>query len=157
VASEIAVAFIGGGAGLLTGAITGAISSLIAPWANWGIEKRRLNRTSRVGRVKEWRQGVAYLRKAEREHGQPQSVPKLKSWQDKITARPEFITVLPDADLINVDNKPWFRTLRREVSKKTLRNVEVLNRQPLQERTKSLPDVLDEEINRIERDKWDLV
>ena len=155
-ASEIAVAFIGGGAGLLTGAITGAISSLIAPWANWDI-KRRLNRTTRADRIKEWRLGVANLRKAEREHGQPQSVPKPKSWEDKITGRPEFITVLPNADLINVDTRPWFRTLRREVSKKALRKVKALNGQPLEVRTKSLPEVLDEEINRIERDKWDLV
>ena len=34
----IFVAIIGGIAGL----IAGAISSLLAPWANWGVEKRRL-------------------------------------------------------------------------------------------------------------------
>jgi hypothetical protein len=33
----IYVAVIGG----LSGLITGAIGSLVAPWVNWGIEKRR--------------------------------------------------------------------------------------------------------------------
>jgi hypothetical protein len=68
VASEIVVALIGGGAGLASGTVV----SLIAPWSNWGIEKRRLRRESRVQRIKEWRKGVNALRAAKANHGIPQ-------------------------------------------------------------------------------------
>jgi hypothetical protein len=37
------------------GAITGAISSLVAPWANWGVEKRRLRQSRRAELVTQWR------------------------------------------------------------------------------------------------------
>jgi hypothetical protein len=61
VASEIAVAFIGGGAGLLTGAVTGSISSLIAPWAKWGIEKKRRAHDLRQQRIEDWRRNLEHL------------------------------------------------------------------------------------------------
>jgi hypothetical protein len=67
VASDIAVAFIGGGAGLLTGAVTGTISSLIAPWANWGAEKKRRQQDRRVERIAGWRKGVDEVAFAEGE------------------------------------------------------------------------------------------
>ena len=57
VASEIAVALIAGGAGL----VTGIVGSLFAPWANWGVEKRRLRREGRVKRIAEWREGASQL------------------------------------------------------------------------------------------------
>ena len=56
-ASEVVAALIGGGAGLATG----VVGSLFAPWANWGIEKRRLRRAGRVERIKEWRAGANQL------------------------------------------------------------------------------------------------
>jgi hypothetical protein len=68
VASDIAVAFIGGGAGLLTGAVTGTVSSLIAPWAHWGIEKKRLARERRVARIEEWKERVGNLYWSEKHH-----------------------------------------------------------------------------------------
>ena len=43
-ASEIAVAIIGG----VTGLVTGTAGSLTAPWAQWGVEQRRLRRQRRV-------------------------------------------------------------------------------------------------------------
>jgi hypothetical protein len=67
VASEIAVALISG----CTGLATGAVGSLFAPWANWGIEKRRLRHESRVKLIAEWRERVSYLDSKERRHGQP--------------------------------------------------------------------------------------
>lgn len=57
VASEIAVAVIGGAAGLTTG----VVGSLFAPWASWGIEKRRLRREGRIKRIEEWRVGASQL------------------------------------------------------------------------------------------------
>jgi hypothetical protein len=56
-ASEIIVAVIGGGVGLATG----IVGSLFAPWANWGVEKRRLRHAGRVERIKEWREGANRL------------------------------------------------------------------------------------------------
>jgi hypothetical protein len=57
VASEIAIALIGGGAGL----VTGTIGSLFAPWSQWGVEKQRLRREGRLGKLIEWRSGIAEL------------------------------------------------------------------------------------------------
>src|SRR4051794_23066239 len=39
----------------IIGAITGGISALAAPWANWGIEKRRIKMNEGRDRVKRWR------------------------------------------------------------------------------------------------------
>ena len=46
----------GGGAGLATG----AVASFVAPWANWGVEKRRQRRESRrklIHEVRTWAKG----------------------------------------------------------------------------------------------------
>jgi hypothetical protein len=42
----------------IVGLITGAIGSLIAPWVQWGIEKRRLRRESRREHITVWRTAV---------------------------------------------------------------------------------------------------
>jgi hypothetical protein len=54
--SEIWAAIVGGIAGLATG----ALGSVIAPWVNWGIEKRRSDRQHRRDLVKSWREGLTY-------------------------------------------------------------------------------------------------
>lgn len=41
--------------GALAGLISGALASLIAPWINWGIEKRRLRLQDRKELVDRWR------------------------------------------------------------------------------------------------------
>lgn len=152
-ALEIVVALIGGGAGLATG----AIGSLVAPWANWGIEQRRLRRAIRLERISEWRSGVAVLRRAELEDGKSQRVAKRATLRDRITDPIEYVNVVPDPDLANVQTKPWYGTLRRELSGKTVRQIAALSAEPLQQRLSAVPDKLDEEINRLERDKWQLV
>jgi hypothetical protein len=63
VASEITVAVIGGVAGL----VTGTAGSLTAPWAQWGVEQRRLRRQRSVDLIAEWRAGIDALRAAEDE------------------------------------------------------------------------------------------
>lgn len=45
--------------GLVAGAVSGGITALAAPWANWGVEKRRDARARRAALVKEWRAGIA--------------------------------------------------------------------------------------------------
>lgn len=90
-ASEIAVAVISGGTGL----VTGAIASLIAPWANWGIEKRRLTRERRIVRIAEWRAGVGDLDWSEKSTGK-------SVWGDEITS--------------DIHAKSWYVTLRPEMA-----------------------------------------
>lgn len=137
-ASDIAVAFIGGGAGLLTGAVSGVISSLIAPWANWGIEKKRLTRERQVERIKEWRDGVEDLDFAEAHHGQEGYLPS-----DRISG--------------DVRTKAWWVTLRPEMAPDVRHKIEDLSEKPIQQRHGQISKVIEHEISRIEREKWKLV
>lgn len=47
-------AIVGGGAGI----ITGSLSSLFAPWVNWGIEKRRRKLEGRIELIHKWREMI---------------------------------------------------------------------------------------------------
>ena len=42
----------------VVGLISGAIGSLIAPWVQWGVEKKRLRRASRQDQIAAWRTAV---------------------------------------------------------------------------------------------------
>jgi hypothetical protein len=44
--------------GAIAGIITGSISSLIAPWANWGIEKRKQKLAYRRELIGKWRKMI---------------------------------------------------------------------------------------------------
>ena len=139
VASDIAIAFIGGGAGLLTGAVTGTISSLVAPWANWGIEKKRRTRELQLQRVVGGRKHLEHLNSlSEKYHGR---------------------ALVPGEDPISADvrTKDWFITLRAEMSADALRRVEELSQRPVHTRRGEMATLLGEEISRIEREKWDLI
>jgi hypothetical protein len=138
VASDIAVAFIGGGAGLLTGAVTGAISALIAPWAKWGIEKKRLAREPRVERVKEWRGHLDHVNWAEKYHGRG---------------------IAPGEDPISGDvrTRDWFATLHAEMGADALQQFEELSQRPIHTRRGEMSKLLAAEISRIEREKWELI
>ena len=46
-------------AGALAGLVTGAVSALAAPWANWGVEKRRATRRERRDLIDSWERMVA--------------------------------------------------------------------------------------------------
>jgi hypothetical protein len=46
-------------AGAVAGAGTGLITSVVAPWTNWGIEKRREKRAARTQLIADWRAMVA--------------------------------------------------------------------------------------------------
>jgi hypothetical protein len=54
VTDTIWAAIVGGVAGIITGGIT----SLLAPWTNWGIEKRRQKLNARRDRIEQWRKMV---------------------------------------------------------------------------------------------------
>jgi hypothetical protein len=132
------VALIGGGAGLVTGAVTGAISAIIAPWAKWGVDKKRLAQERRVERIKEWRDGVGHLDWQEDHHGQT------GAW---------------DTQLISADihSQSWYVTLRPEMAREVVDQVEKLNDQPVPSRRGKISKLVKHEITRIEREKWKLV
>lgn len=136
-ASEIVVALIGGLAGLTTG----VAGSLFAPWASWGVEKRRLQQERRVQRIAEWRLGVRRLREAESDY--------LKSVQGRAPA----YGAQPDATTRN-----WWATLRPELKDDVARHIEELSKSSgVEERYEEVPNLLRDEIVRLERDKWKLV
>ncbi len=152
-ASEIVVALIGGGAGMATG----VVGSLFAPWANWGVEKRRLARQRRIERIEEWRAGVAELLADEHRHGVPvrRLVPLHE--QGNIAAPPRYEMVVPHHGLINLLSKSWWGTLKLELSDHDRRELEALNSQPIEQRIGVLPQMLTEQINDIERNVWELL
>lgn len=62
-AQDVVTALMAGVVGL----VTGAIGSLIAPWINWGIEKRRKQHGNRAKLIETWRDIIAGPR-FERDH-----------------------------------------------------------------------------------------
>jgi len=46
-------------AGAVSGSFAGGLASLVAPWVNWGIEKRRTKLDTRRKLISEWRDAVA--------------------------------------------------------------------------------------------------
>jgi hypothetical protein len=50
--------------------------------------------------------------------------------RDRITERVQYVSVVPDPDLANVQTRPWYGTLRRELSKKTIRQLAELSAHP---------------------------
>ena len=139
-ASDIAVAFIGGAAGLLTG----TVSSLFAPWAHWGAEKERRQQDRRVARVADWRKGVDELAFAEGEAVSPSS-----------SASVVFVSARdPDYD---VRSKDWYVTLKSVMSPDVANEVEALSAKPLNSRLGEVPKLLRHEIMHIEREHWELV
>lgn len=153
VASEIAVALIGGVAGLSSG----IVGTLFAPWATWRFEERRLARQRRIERIEEWKQGVTELRDDELRHGKPFKRMRPLHEQGNIAAPPAFDTYVPSADLIDLSAKPWWGTLKLELSDHKRRSIEELNRLSLDQRIGVLPARLTEEINLIERNVWKLL
>ncbi|MDH6194595.1 hypothetical protein M2272_001224 [Mycobacterium frederiksbergense] len=152
-ASEIAVALIGGGAGLATG----IVGTLFAPWATWRFEERRLARQRRIERIEEWKEGVADLRDDELRHGKPFKRMRPLHEQGNIAAPPAFDTYVPSPDLIDLSTKSWWGTLKLELSDQKRRDIQELNRLALDQRMGVLPGRLAEEINLIERNVWKLL
>lgn len=138
------MAFIGGAAGLLTGAVTGVAGSLIAPWANWGVEKKRLKQHRREEHIKEWREGVDNMRWAESE-----------SFLGRGPA-PQVVFGGGDPDR-PLESKGWFAAFRAELTPEVIAEIDRLCQVPPVSRLGKLPQLIDREISRIEREKWKLV
>lgn len=148
-ASEIAVAVIGGVAGL----VTGTAGSLTAPWAQWGVEQRRLRRQRRVELIAEWRAGIDALRAAEDE-ASPQ-IPFAAS-----EAGPGGYIVVddgrPDPPQAQDTQQNWYQTLSPYLSPATHVLLNELRRSRVLSRHGKIPDLLRKEVARIERE-WKLI
>jgi hypothetical protein len=46
---------------LISGLLGGGVASVVAPWSNWGVEKRKDDREYRRGLIRSWRIGIAAL------------------------------------------------------------------------------------------------
>ena len=138
-ASEIMVALIGLG--------TGAIGSLVAPWANWGAEKRRRKEDRRgVVLITNWRHDIRQLRLAETHH----LALTAESRTNDLPEPPEPLEADPR-------HHEWFRTLELELSDDAARRIEELRSLPIHDRQGLISDVLEEEVRRIERVDWKLL
>jgi hypothetical protein len=149
VPNEIVIALIGGGAGL----ITGALSSLIAPWSQWGVEKRRLTHQLRVEQVRTWRAGVEELRQIEDEVCPSHPVPGPPG-SGGYTVRSS--SDVPDPSRANAGRMAWYVSLRDQLDEEAREKAEALRKQRIFDRSENLPDFLAIEIGRIER-RWKLI
>lgn len=133
----------------ITGFATGGLGTIFAPWANWGVEKRRHRRQTRAERIVEWRKGVEELRRAGEEEAALGRVPG----QPRTYRVPPDDKVMAADRLADVLNKSWFNTLKPMLSDTTLESIDALR---VQRRRDEIADGLEVEISRIERN-WELV
>ncbi|MBN7353586.1 Uncharacterised protein [Mycobacteroides abscessus subsp. abscessus] len=130
--SEVWAAVIGGVAGL--GA--GALSSLIAPWVNWGVEQKREKRDHRRALITSWRDGIASIDVEGTDAG---GFPD--GYQIHFTRR-YFST-------------PWYETLRPHLSEADRANTEKNNQTIGWGTPRSLKNFLADAVDRIE-EEWGL-
>jgi hypothetical protein len=149
VASEIVVAVIGGVAGL----VTGTAGSLTAPWAQWGVEKRRMQRQRRVDLIAEWRAGIDALRAAEDEAAPHLPFPGAPG---RTGGYMVVSTGAPDPPETRDTRQNWYETLSPHLSKDAHESLKALRGQKVAERTGKIPDLLRAEVARVERD-WTLI
>jgi hypothetical protein len=111
--------------------VSGGVGSLIAPWAQWGIEKRREDRAAHRHLIERWRVGLA-------------------EWE-RDPVGPEL---WPTPALAHRD---WYQSLRTHLSVVTRTDIEDTHGYgPLDEHGKSrYYDLLSEAIDRMER-TWGL-
>jgi hypothetical protein len=141
-ASEVAVAVISGG----TGVVGLAIGSVVTRWANWGFEKSRRKEDRRVARIESWRVEIRQLRNAENSC-------VARNEERRAKQEPE-LGDLPEADPMHHE---WFRDLQLELAEDAVERVEELRQKPVKDRLGEVPNLLEEEVRRIERSEWKLV
>ena len=80
--------------GAVGGVVTGTISSLIAPWVQWGIEKRRKRFERRRSLINSWRDMVARVRKRCEEEVENDRAKKPDPG-DVLLEQPEYASLRP--------------------------------------------------------------
>ncbi len=142
-ASEVAVAVIGA----VSGVVGGGITAIAAPWATWGIEKRRSRRQRRVELIAEWRAGIDELRAAE-----DSAAPQLSYPGGSMVVS----TGAPDPPDTKDTRQNWYETLSPHLSKDAHESLKTLRGKNVADRGRQIPDLLRAEVARIERD-WKLI
>jgi len=90
-----------------SGTVGGIAGSTVAPWVQWSVEKRRIERDERIAMVKSWRDGIARLSDAETAALlTPKDLEKSKD--------DDFLGIWPDG--ADVRFAAWFSTLRNHMS-----------------------------------------
>jgi hypothetical protein len=147
VASGITVALITGGfvlGGTFLGALGAIIGSLLTPWVNWGVEKRRRRHDNRAQLIQQWRVEIRQLRNAENNH-------QAHNEELKKRGEPEEI----DPPEVDPENSGVLRRLKDELPSWALTRLSEKRASPVKERKGQIPDLLEAEVLRIER-KWGL-
>jgi hypothetical protein len=90
-------ALVGAGGGVVAGAVSGAIVSLIAPWVNWGIEKRKILYAKQQVLINDWRALVKKIRHEYMARG-----PSSKNMLEGLEAQGAFSTLRPHLDDITL-------------------------------------------------------
>lgn len=87
--------------GAISGGAIGALASLIAPWSQWGVEKKRLLTESRRSRVKAWRTAVIGAQVSSGIEGRP--------FREKFSADINYRDLRPflSQDLASEIETPW--------------------------------------------------
>jgi hypothetical protein len=141
-ASPITIALIALG-GTFLGAFGAILGSLLTPWVNWGVEKRRLRQDARGRLIQQWRGGNRELR--DRETALARIAEDIKKGQPGPVA-------LPETDPMQYE---WSRRLRLEMRTWAVNRVDDLRKLPIEDRIGKIPDLLEAQILGIER-KWGL-
>jgi len=142
--TEVVVALIGGGSGL----VTGTVGSLVAPWSVWRAEKQKLRHARMAELMSEWREGVNQLRADEDEACPRMPIPRPPGESGDIYG--VLVSQMPDPDNVKVDRLDWFLSMETFLSEEVLSEVQSLGSKRLHERSGRLPDILAREIARIE-------
>jgi hypothetical protein len=145
VASGIMVALIAL-AGTVLGALGAILGSVMTPWVNWGIEKRRRTQDARVELITQWRGTIRELRNAEKGH-------LAQNAEHQNRGEPE----LPDPPEVG---PMFYEPLRRlrvvlERSSFAITSLDNLSASSVRDRQGQVPDFLEDQVLRIER-KWGL-
>jgi hypothetical protein len=151
---ETAAALIGGVAGLGTG----VLGTFSAPWVKWRYDDRLKKREDQKERIKEWREGIALLREAEKDR--PVEVfDQLEMMSRSLgDVRPPPRKLVPQhPDNAVATTKSWFVTLRPYLQDRKRQQIGTLQAQPLSQRKHAVSDLLAYEVARIEREVWRLV
>jgi hypothetical protein len=142
-ASEVAVVLISGGLAL-GGVIVGSLGTIVGSLLTQRAEERRRKRDSRAALIAQWRNGIRQLRNAE-------TGSLARNQENKKKGQPEEPDP-PEADPMHYDP---LRRLRQELSRHAGSRVDELSLLSVQDRKGQIPDLLEQEVLRIEK-KWRL-
>jgi hypothetical protein len=147
-ASDITVALITSGftlGGAVVGASGALLGILVAPWVGWSVDKRRRRQDARAALISQWRVEIRQLRNAENNH-------LAHNEENKNNGLPE----VPDPPESDPMQHEWFRRLRPELTIWAANRVNNLREKPVRDRKGQIPDVLEQQVFRIESKKWKL-